>query len=74
LILILYGLYCIWVTTPTLATIVVHIVLMAILVVFLANSHMLNWMVAKVGTFLNWSICKLWDSGFVLINGNVNGM
>jgi hypothetical protein len=62
------------VTTPTLATIVVHIVLMAILVVFLENSHMLNGMVAKVGAFLNWSVCKIWDSGSALINGDANGM
>jgi hypothetical protein len=61
-------------TTPTLATTMVRIVLIEILVVFLANSHMLNWMVAKVGAFLNWRLCKLWNSGFVLINGDANGI
>jgi hypothetical protein len=74
LIFILYGLYCIWVNTPTLATIGVHIFLMEILIVFLENSNMLTLMVAKVGAFLNWSICKLWDSGFALINGDANAM
>jgi hypothetical protein len=39
------------VTTPTLATIVVRIVLMEILFLFLENSHMLNGMVAKAGAF-----------------------